>query len=455
MSMNILILDDEPGIRAGLSNFLKHYKYYVFEASTLKEGWAVINNNDIDCVLLDLHLEEENGLLFLQEMGEKDVHTSVIVITGYGGIQNAVQCMKNGASNYITKPIDDELLLSILEREEQFKHAEKEKEAYRIQLDEYQYKDVVLQDSNHPGIIKIMNKIEKVKDSPVPVLIMGETGTGKEVTAKYIHNTSVRKQEPFVSMNCASINDNLLESELFGHERGAFTGASHMKPGRFEIAGNGTLFLDEIGDMSFNMQAKLLRILQEGTYERVGGVKTLNTYCRIIAATNKDLPDLILKNQFREDLYYRLNVVEIKLPPLRERRQDISKFVNMFIKQANTVNNKTVTSIHPELIAKLVNYDWPGNIRQLKNIVSNAVLLADSDTITRLDSFDGKAADELALLDNNLKETIAKKTRQYEAGLITHYLVMNNNNITRTAKALGISRKTLYDKIEQYNIAVT
>ena len=276
MLMRVLILDDEPGIRSGLVKILEYKGYETREADNIASAREILKDADMDCVLLDMKIGEESGMDFLDYVSSKNLDLSVIVMTGYGDIQNTVQCMKKGAVNYLTKPLDNELLLSILERESEIRRTHSEAESLKVQLEGYQNQEPVLIDSGNPQMQKILKVLQKVSGSPVPILINGETGTGKEVTARYIHKLSDRRDHPFISLNCASLNDNLLESELFGHVKGAFTGALKDKPGRFELAGEGTLFLDELGDMSLLMQVKLLRILQEGTYEKVGGQQDLS-----------------------------------------------------------------------------------------------------------------------------------------------------------------------------------
>jgi DNA-binding NtrC family response regulator len=290
-----------------------------------------------------------------------------------------------------------------------------------------------------------------VKDSDVPVLLLGETGTGKEVIARTIHYTGTYRDRPFIGLNCASLNENLLESELFGHEKGAFTGAVSRKVGRFELAGNGTLFLDEIGDMSPSMQSKLLRVLQERTMERVGGTKPVSVYCRLITATNKDLSELRKSGQFREDLFYRLSTVTLKLPRLRDRARDIPALVRLFVEEANSSYGKNVHVVPELLMRRLMAYPWPGNIRQLKNVITNAVLLSDAEEISVLEFGDGIAPEEI-YLEGDLQATVARYTTDLERRIIRAVLAENGGNVSRTASALGISRKTLYEKMRRHEL---
>jgi len=299
---------------------------------------------------------------------------------------------------------------------------------------------------------EIERVVEKVKDSDVPVLLLGETGTGKEVIARTIHYTGAYRDRPFVGLNCASLNENLLESELFGHEKGAFSGAVARKIGRFELAGNGTLFLDEIGDMSLSMQSKLLRVLQERTLERVGGTKPVSVYCRLIAATNKDLGELRKNGQFREDLFYRLSTVTLKLPRLRDRARDIPALVRLFVDEASAAYDKSVKVIPEPLMRRLMSHPWPGNIRQLKNVVTNAVLLSDGEEISGLEFGDGIGAPEEIHLEGDLQATVARYTTELERRIIRAVLAENGGNVSRTASRLGISRKTLYEKMRRHQL---
>lgn len=454
--MKILIVDDEQGIRSGLRKILSYHGYDVLEAGSINDAVQQIDTTLIDCVLLDLKISDEDGLRVLDHIRSKNLEIVVIVMTGFGDVRNAVQCMKRGADNYLTKPIDNDLLFSILDKEIQVIRNKKETNSLKIQLKDYRDKDDTLVDSENPLMQRMLYTIERVKDSEVPILITGETGTGKEVTARYIHMNSQRYMEPFVSLNCAALNDNLLESELFGHVKGAFTGADKDKPGRFEAAGKGTLFLDELGDMSLLMQVKLLRVLQESLYEKVGGIRTHKSHCRIIAATNKNLKELIEKKQFREDLYYRLNLVELNIPPLRERRTDIKELINLFLSQANHEYGKNIINIEPELESRLMHHDWPGNIRQLKNAISNAVLMSEEDHISMMNIFPNEHSEfDVVELNKDLKTTMAEITERYESEIIRNTLKKCSNNVSKSAGVLGISRKTLYQKMKEYSISVS
>ncbi len=450
MYMNVLIVDDEPGLRNGLGKLLALGGYRTFEAASAAEARDFIARKEVHFVLLDLKLGQENGLELLTEIKKEEPNLPVIIITGHGDIASAVECMKAGAINYIPKPIDHNLLVSLLD---------KERLALQDRLATFAFREsfesvarMRMAKSSSPEMKKIEQIVEKVKDSDVTVLLLGDTGTGKEVVAKTIHYSGVYRDRPFVGLNCASLNENLLESELFGHEKGAFSGAVARKIGRFELAGNGTLFLDEIGDMSLPMQAKLLRVLQEKILERVGGTKPVSVYCRLIAATNKDLTGMRDSGSFREDLYYRVSTVSMRLPPLRERTCDIPELVKLFMEEANGSHGRAVQRVSTSVMRRLIAYPWPGNIRQLKNIITNAVILSDGKEIADIELPDGKNFHEEEVeLKGTLKQTVSQYTRDLERRIIQRVLSKNSGNVSRTAAELGITRKTLYEKIQENN----
>jgi two-component system response regulator AtoC len=448
--MNVLIVDDEPGLTSGLAKLLTLQGYRTYEAANAAAARAVLSKAEVHLLLLDLRLGQDDGLALLRELKAEEPSLPVVIITGHGDIDSAVECMKAGATNYIPKPIDQTLLLSILE---------KERLALRDRLATFAFRESLrsttktqLVPSSSAEMKEIERVIEKVTDSDVPVLLLGETGTGKEVIARTLHYAGAYRDRPFVGLNCASLNENLMESELFGHEKGAFSGAVARKIGRFELAGNGTLFLDEIGDMSLAMQSKLLRVLQERTLERVGGTKPVTVYCRLIAATNKDLTALRARGDFREDLYYRLSTVTLKLPPLRDRARDIPAFVRQFVQEANASYDRNVKTIPEPLMRRLQAYPWPGNIRQLKNVITNAVILSDGEEISDLEFGDGHAAMGDIPLIGDLQTTVTKYANDAEMRIIRTALEKNDRNITKTARFLGISRKTLYDKIRRHEL---
>ena len=448
--MNILIIDDEPGLRSGLAKLLTLQGYCALEAASAAEARKVLAAADVHLLLLDLRLGPDDGFALLKELKTEEPSIPVIIITGHGDIYSAVECMKAGATNYIPKPVDQGLLLSIIEKEHRALNDRLATFAFRETL--RSATRTTLAPSTSAEMKEVERIVEKVKDSDVPVLLLGETGTGKEVIAKTIHYTGVYRDRPFVGVNCASLNENLIESELFGHEKGAFSGAIARKIGRFELAGNGTLFLDEIGDMSLAMQSKLLRVLQERTLERVGGTKTVSVYCRLIAATNKDLTSLRARGAFREDLYYRLSTVTMKLPTLQERSRDIPAFVRLFVEEANAAYGRSVKNVPDSIMRSLVAYPWPGNIRQLKNVIANAVILSDGEEIAGLAYGDGEAVSEEIRMDKDLHTTVARYSTEIERKVIRSVLQKNNGNISKSAVRLGISRKTLYEKIRRHDL---
>ncbi len=448
MYMNVLIVDDEPGLRSGLAKLLALEGYRPLEAGSPAEARRVLASSEVHLMLLDLRLGGEDGVKFLKEVKADEPSMPVIIITGHGDIDSAVECMKAGATNYLPKPVDRGLLLSVLEKERIALRDRLASTAFRESLRSTNRRE--LAPSTSPEMKEVERVVEKVKDSDVPILLLGETGTGKEVIARTIHYGGIYRDRPFVGLNCASLNENLLESELFGHEKGAFSGAVARKVGRFELAGNGTLFLDEIGDMSLAMQSKLLRVLQERTLERVGGTRPVSVYCRLIAATNKELTELRKSGQFREDLFYRLSTVTLKLPRLRDRPRDIPALVRLFVEEANAAYGKSVTVVPEPLMRRLTAYPWPGNIRQLKNVITNAVILSDGEEISGLEFGDGAPAAEDIRLEGDLQATIARYATDLERRIISSVLEENGGNITRAASRLGISRKTLYEKMRRH-----
>jgi DNA-binding NtrC family response regulator len=447
--MNVLIVDDEPGLRSGLAKLMSLEGYRTLEAGSAAEARKALASSEVHLLLLDLRLGNDDGLKLLKELKGEEPSIPVIIITGHGDIYSAVECMKAGATNYLPKPVDHGLLLSILEKERLALRDRLASAAFRETLRTNNRRELV--PSTSVEMTEIERVVEKVKDSDVPVLLLGETGTGKEVIARTIHYTGSYRDRPFVGLNCASLNENLLETELFGHEKGAFSGAVSRKIGRFELAGNGTLFLDEIGDMSVAMQSKLLRVLQERTMERVGGTKPVSVYCRLIAATNKDLSELRKGGQFREDLFYRLSTVTLKLPRLRDRARDIPALVRLFVEEANSAYDKNVRVVPEPLMRRLTAYPWPGNIRQLKNVITNAVLLSDGEEISVLEFGDGVAPEEI-YLEGNLQATVARYTTDLERRIIRAVLAESAGNVSRAASRLGISRKTLYEKMRRHEL---
>ncbi len=455
---SILIVDDEEGIRFGLTNLFEKAGFRVFAYGEFDRAISTVREENIDIAILDIRLRDRrSGIDLLRELKRIDPDIIVIIITGYGSIDTAITSMKEGASDYIIKPIDNAKLLDIVNKNIQIR---------TLKNENYYLKNELLSRSTshkfvtqNPELRAILEKADKIKNSPVTVLIMGESGTGKEVLARYIHFTSNRRQKEFVSINCAALSESLLLSELFGHEKGAFTGAVERKIGKFEIANGGTLFLDEIGDMSLDVQAKLLRVLEENSFERVGGTKRIKVDVRIIAATNKDLKQLIDEGRFREDLYYRINVVNFTLIPLRKRREDIPLLIEYFLEKYNGKYRKSVSGFDDETMRVFMSYRWPGNVRELDNVVNQAVLLAEEETINLKglkryflseDSLEVNVPDIGSI--GSLKAYINGVVAEHERRVIRYFLEKNSFNKSRTARELGLTRKSLLLKIKKYEL---
>ena len=375
---SVLIIDDEVGTRESIKMILKH-DYEVFLAKDAEEAFLQIKEHSPDVILLDIILPDIDGLKVLEKIKGSDPDVIVIMITATKTVKTAVEAMKLGAYDYVTKPFDIDELRLIINRALSTQSLEKEVKYLRKEIDKsFNFGNIIGKSKTMENIFKV---VRQIADSKSTVLIMGESGTGKELVSRAVHYNSNRKNYPFVTINCAAIPETLIESELFGHERGAFTNAIEKKLGRFEIAHHGTLFLDEIGELSLNTQAKILRFLEEKEFNRVGGSKTMKVDVRLITATNRDLNQLLKKGEFREDLYYRINVVPIVIPPLRERKEDIPMLLDHFIKKFNDENNKKVKGVSKEALVLMMNYDWPGNVRELENLIERVIALTSNESI--------------------------------------------------------------------------
>ena len=449
----ILIVDDDPEILEIIADILREGGYAV---DTAPDGIKAIRHIDAefyDLVITDLNLPKMDGMMVLRHVVDQSADTMCVILTGYGTIKSAVEAIKTGAFDYISKPIKSGEILMVVEKALRYKHLERENILLRQQLrKKYRFENFV---GDSRPIQKVFELIEKVADTDSTVLITGESGTGKELIAKAIHYNSYRRDNPMVVINCGAIPEALLESELFGHERGAFTGAHKSRIGRFELANEGTIFLDEIGDMSPNLQVKLLRVLQEQKFERVGSTRTIKVDIRIIAATNKNLISAVNKSTFREDLYYRLNVIPIKVPPLRHRKSDIPLLVDFFLKKFNEEKRKYVKEFSPEAMDALRQYDWRGNVRELENLVERVIILANGDEIELEDipaSMKGRAR-----TIESLEATIPPKdgipfdhaVEEYEKRLILQALSETDWITTKAAKLLNINRTTLIEKMKK------
>ena len=443
---NILIVDDEKGIRDGLKLFLKREGHLAFTAEDGKEALEILEKNDIDLVISDLRMPHINGDELLAFIKKDYPGVKVIILTGHGTVENAVEAMRNGAYDFLIKPLNLEKLGLIVKRALSQRQLEIDNRLLKKKLNVFSKQMIGKSDK----MIKISNLIEQVAPSKTSVLILGENGVGKEVIANLIHDFSNRKSNPFIKVHCAALSENLLESELFGHEKGAFTGAIKEKKGRFELANKGTIFLDEIGEISPNIQVKLLRVIQEKSFERVGGEKTINVDVRIIAATNRNLKKEVEEGRFREDLYYRLNVVQITVPPLRERKEDILLMMSSFIQNFSEENDKNIKEITKKAKTALYNYNWPGNVRELKNVLEAAVVLSKDGVIDINDLPPYlKNEDEQG---NFLKIKMPATMDEIEKEAIISTLALANGNKSKTAEMLNMNRKTLYAKLNELEI---
>lgn len=447
MKFTILIIDDEKNIREGLGAAFEMEGYEVRLAANGRAGLDFISRGDIDLVITDLRMDGISGEEVLRKVTTETPGIPVIVLTGHGSIDSAVEAMRNGAYDFLTKPLNlDQLLLivkrALESRELKLKHAELSAQIHgNATLDNMIGKSSEMQ--------KIFSMIKKAAPAKASVLITGESGVGKELVADAIHNLSPRREKSFVKVHCAALSQTLLESELFGHEKGAYTGAEKMQKGRFELAHGGTIFLDEIGEINQSTQIKLLRVLQDKKFERVGGEQTIEVDVRVVAATNKNLEEEVKAGRFREDLYYRLNVVHIEVPPLRERRDDIPLLLNSFLKEYAEENEKEITGIDNKARAALYKYDWPGNIRQLRNCVESAVVMCSGKEITLSDlppTISEATSDEVITVPLGASLAEAEKT------IIIQTLASNKGNKSKTAETLGIGRKTLHRKLDEYGI---
>ena len=446
MKFNILIIDDEKNIREGLSASLEMEGYNTVLAENGKEGLELFAKGDIDLVITDLRMPQVTGEEVLEKIISGSPGIPVIVLTGHGSIDTAVEAMRKGAYDFLTKPLNLDRLTLIVKRALQGRELTLQHRLLQEELQELQGKKVfesIIGKSSQ--MQKVFDMIKRVADSKASVLITGESGVGKELIANAIHNLSSRKDKPMIRVHCAALTETLLESELFGHEKGAFSGAVARKRGRFELANGGTIFLDEIGEINQNVQIKLLRVLQDKKFERVGGEETIDVDVRVVAATNKNLLEEIKNGNFREDLYYRLNVVHIEVPPLRERKEDIPLLVAEFIKTYAKENSKEIEGLDNKTRSILYNFDWPGNIRQLKNCIESAVVMCQGKIITVDDLPPG-------IVSSNENETIkiplGIPMEEAEKIIITENLAYFKGNKSKTADVLQIGRKTLHRKLE-------
>jgi two-component system response regulator AtoC len=448
----ILVVDDEESIRVTLSALLGHRGYVVVCAENAKSALDILGEQEIDFVLADVRMPDMDGIELTREIVARKIPATVIVMSAYGSVDNAIEAMKAGAYDYITKPFKtDEITLTLAKAEER-ENLKRENAALRAKdAMEHDFKGIVAKSESMNSIFKMLSKIS---DYDSTVLIMGESGTGKELIARAVHSSSSRSEGPFVAVNCGAIPETLLESELFGHCRGAFTDAHTDKPGLFSEAEGGTLLLDEIGELPLNLQVKLLRTLQEGTVRRLGDTKDLKVDARIVAATIRNLADEVKEGRFREDLYYRLNVLPIRVPPLRERTEDIPILVEHFVAQNNAKLGTPISSVTSKAQRMLLAYQWPGNVRELENAIERAMVLAEGEQITPEDlpSRVQDTSDPIRMTLGSGELSVKKTSRIIEEELIRRALAKTNGNRTLASKYLEISHRALLYKIKSYNI---
>ncbi len=449
----ILIVDDEKNYLVVLEALLGPEGYEIITADNARNALRLARESDVDLIITDMKMPGMNGMELLEECQKIKPELPVIMMTAFGTIEMAVEAMKNNAYDYITKPFQNEQLkLTVKKALENYRLIKENRFLSEALSDRFKFGNII---GKSKPMLKVYDLIRKVAQSKASVLITGPSGTGKELIAKAIHYNSPRKDRQFVSINCGALTETLLESELFGHEKGAFTGAVAMKKGRFELADNGTLFLDEVGDMPLSLQIKLLRVLQEMEFERVGGTKTIKVDVRILSASNRNIKEDIAKDVFREDLFYRLNVMDIEVPPLNERVDDIPLLVKHFIEKYSDGKDKDNIELAPEAWKALYSYSWPGNVRELENVIERAIVLNSGEKIT-LDDLPEELTGEKAELDVDgfipLNISLPKALEQIEEKLIRRALAQCNNVQSHAANMLGIKKNLIQHKMKKYDI---
>ncbi|MEP5613866.1 MAG: sigma-54 dependent transcriptional regulator [Cyclobacteriaceae bacterium] len=453
----ILIIDDEQDICTLLKKFFSKNGFDAFTASTGKEGIKKIEDSDLDLVICDFKLPDYTGLEILQKIKIIKPSIQVIIITGYSDVRIAVDALKKGAFDYVTKPLYPEEILLTAERALETEHVEKKTSTKKVR--QISGKAFITGTSRQSQ--GVQKHIDLIAPTDMSVIILGETGTGKEYAARAIHQKSKRKNSPFIAVDCGALPKDLAGSALFGHEKGAFTGAISEKKGCFELATGGTLFLDEIGNLTYENQIQLLRVLQEQVVKRVGGVKDIPVDVRVLVATNESLTELINSDEFREDIYHRLNEFKIELTPLRERPDDVALFASHFLEASNLELNKNVSGFDNQVSEIFRSYYWHGNLRELKNVVKRAVLLCQSDTIDEsclppeiIEPQLGQSGELQIVFDGAIPSSLKEVAEAAEKSAIIEMLNQTNNNKSKTAKLLDVDRKTLYNKLKAYNIDI-
>ncbi len=450
MKTKILIVDDEVDVLELMHELFENRGYEPLTATNGVEALKIVREEEPDMVISDIRMPDMDGMELLEVLSKNYPNIPVIMVTAHGTIETAVEAIKMGAKDYILKPLRLDEILAKVETIAHLKSLEKENEYLKSRLaHRFNVKSIIGKSEKMNELFKL---IHDIAPTSITVLIQGENGTGKELIANAIHYNSPNVNKPFIKLNCAVLAETLLESELFGHVKGSFTGAIKDKLGRFELANGGTLFLDEIGDISPNMQVKLLRVLQEGEFERVGGAETIKVNVRIIAATNHDLEEKIKDGTFRQDLYYRLNVISLYVPPLRDRKDDIELLVMHFLEKFDEVYKKNIIKIETEVLRALEEYDWPGNIRELENYMERAIVLNKSGVLTMGDFPDTIARKQTAVVEYNEEDGLLSAVDAYERELIISELKSNKGNKAKTAQKFKINRSTFMSKLKKYNI---
>jgi len=440
-SDTILIVDDDTNALKGMRRFLSRPDREIVAVERAQEALAVLGERAVDVVISDIRLPDVNGIQLMEEVRRHYPETDVVLMTGYGSIQDAVAAMQKGAESYLTKPLNPDELEIVLTRILQKRALIRQNRELLRRLSGQRVSSAILGTSRE--IREVLKTIQEVAPTDVPVLIEGETGTGKELVARAIHRHSERADGPFVVVNCAALHENLLESELFGHERGAFTGAVKQKKGRFELASGGTLFLDEIGEMSLETQAKILRTLEYGTFERLGGTRSLQSDVRVLSATNRDLREEIGKGTFREDLFYRLNVITLRIPPLRERREDIPVLARAFLERLAAVQKKEIRGFSADAMRLLEAHDWPGNVRELEHVVERAVILCPGGEIAASHLPESLRESAGSASSRNVVIPVGTSLKEAEKRLILKTLEAVDYHRGRAAETLGISKRKI------------
>ena len=450
MKAKILVVDDESSHRQMIKAVLSAEGYEIREAADGNQAVKAVEEKFHDLILMDIRMPGLSGIEALQKIKDISPGIPVIIMTAYASVNTAIDALKSGAYDYLTKPLDIEELKILVAKALQFQKLEQENIYLKEQLNNrFDFSSII---GRSPAMKQLFETMALVAPSEAGVLIVGESGTGKELIANAIHQNSSRAQRPFIKVNCAALPETLLESELFGHEKGAFTGATARKQGRFQLAHNSSILLDEIGEMSPTTQAKILRVLQEREFEPIGSTQTIRVDTRVIAATNKNLEEEIKKGRFREDLFYRINVVTIAVPPLRERREDIPLLADFFLKRFAEKNRRVINGFTPRAMDLLMRYDWSGNVRELENVVERAVIMARGEMITPMEFPENLKELDVELKEPNLDLSPGRSLKEVEKEMILRTLAETDGNRTHAANILGISRRTLQLKLKEYGI---